>query len=132
MSDPIIIGQRSVVKLTDTSQSGSHTCVAICHEDEDGMIMFVPICTIVGAHENDCELNVGDTPEVKHPSYAAYQLLKYINRENLERMIENGDAAIGGPLADGVFKRLIDGFRSSDHVTPKTRKYFEKNVLPKR
>jgi hypothetical protein len=131
MSDQIVIEQRTVVRLTDASRAGGHLCVAVCHEDANGMMLMVPICTVAGAHENECVVNVGDLPEVKHPSYAAYQLVKYVDRANLQRLIREGDASIGGPLADGVFARIVAGFRASRHVTPRTLKYFETNVGPR-
>lgn len=80
-------------------------------------------------HDPACEINVGDHPFIKHPSYILYRLAETTRSARVGKMV---DLKYYIPREDwdgGVFARIAAGIRASDDTPSRIIKYAEQHNI---
>lgn len=78
--------------------------------------------------DNACVLSSGH-PFIKRDSYVYYANAVVVNSERLEKNIDAGDGKVLEQISEEIFEKVCAGFRTSDHVTPKIKRFI-KNCAP--
>lgn len=93
------------------------------------MLICVFVSSIVNGrgYDKSCVLNKGDCEFIKHPSYVVYDKMQFLDRQMLEKMIDNGQVKIKEHLEESVLQRVIDGALSSKMTHNIFRKYLSQD-----
>ncbi|MFQ2178093.1 hypothetical protein [Aeromonas veronii] len=77
-------------------------------------------------HDTTCQLNVGDHPFVRHPSFVFYKKAEIWGAVTVSQEIAMGNIRPHVPCEDPVFTRVLEGFGISPHVLPRIRAFYQK------
>ena len=101
-----------------------HLFILLTDLGPDGMVLTVPVCSLVHGHDNTCLLGKGDHPSVHRPSFIAYYQLNLFRAEVLETQEQKGIIFARGLLDEKLFALVCAGVEDSRQAPPKFKKYF--------
>lgn len=109
-------------------RDGGHLWFVISSGQLDPVVV-VSVTTWRVDKDQNCVLEAGDHPFLKHKSCIAYDLAKSVFQEKLQLWIEHGDLQFHDPVSPEILFRLLDGAATSRRIPIKCRSVLEDQGL---
>lgn len=114
------------------SGPGKHLFAIISDKCANNQHLLVNVTSIQPgvAHDDACELAVGDHPFIKQPSYVAYRLAVIQHADKLTKFVDGWYYTQNTDISDALLQRMRDGVLKSKFVPKFVKTYFEDEVPP--
>ena len=109
-------------------RDGGHLWFVISSGQLDPVVV-VSVTTWRADKDQNCVLEVGDHPFLKHKSCIAYDLAKSVSQEKLRLWIERSELQFHDPVSPEILFRLLDGAAASRRIPIKCRSVLEDKGL---
>ena len=109
-------------------RDGGHLWFVISSGQLDPVVV-VSVTTWRTDKDQNCVLEVGDHPFVKHKSCIAFDLAKCVSQEKLRLWMERGEIQVHDIASRELVFRLLDGVAASRRIPIKCRAVLEEQGL---
>ena len=110
------------------ARDGGHLWFVISSSQLDPVVV-VSVTTWRADKDQNCVLEFGDHPFLKHKSCIAYDLAKSVSQEKLRLWIERSELQFQDPVSPEILFRLLDGAAASRRIPIKCRSVLDDQGL---